>query len=377
MILLYKSYKFRLYPNKEQEILINKTFGCVRFIYNKMLYDKIEHYKETGKLLNITPAYYKKEFEWLKEVDSQALNFAKVNLEMAYNNFFKSNNFNFPKFKSKKNTKLSYTTYNNVSNNGGNGSIEVMDNGRYIKLPKLKQVRVKAHRQIGKYEVIKSCTISKAPSGKYYISILLKYEKEMINKKITDESQVVGLDFSMKELYYSTEGKIANYPRYYRNSLEKLAIEQRKLSRKKKGGKNREKQRIKVARLHEHIANQRNDFLHKKSRELVNRFDAVCIEDLNMKSMSQCLNFGKSVHDNGWGTFTNFLGYKLSQNGKQLIMIGKWYPSSKTCSNCGSIKEKLKLSERVYNCENCGLSIDRDYNASINIKRVGMTQLAW
>lgn len=366
-----KAYKFRLYPNKQQAILIDKTIGCARFIYNQMLSDKIEHYELTKERLNNTPAQYKTKFEWLKEVDSLALANAKMNLQTAYDNFFRDKNVGFPKFKSKKKSKLSYRT------NNQKGSICLSEDNRYIKLPKLKQVRIKCHRQIGKDELIKSCTISKTPTGKYYCSILVEYEKEIVNKEVTSESQVIGLDFSMKELYYSTEGETANYPRYYRQSLEKLAKEQRKLSRKKKGSKNREKQRIKVAKIHEHIANQRKDFLHKKSRELVNNFDAVCIEDLNMKSMSQCLNFGKSVGDNGWGMFTCFLGYKLSQEGKQLIKIDKWYPSSKTCSECGNIEEKMGLSDRVYHCENCGVSIDRDYNASINIKRVGMTQLAW
>ena len=363
-----KAYKFRLYPTKEQSILIDKTIGCARFIYNQMLSDKIKYYENTKEKLNNTPAQYKKEFEWLKEVDSLALANAQMNLQTAYNNFFRDKKVGFPKFKSKKRSRLSYTT------NNQKGSINLSEDNKYIKLPKLKQVRIKCHRQIGKDELIKSCTISKTPTGNYYCSILVEYEKEIIQKK---SEKVIGLDFSMKELYYSSEGKIANYPKYYRQSLEKLKQEQRKLSRKKKGSKNRNKQRIKVAKIHEHIANQRRDFLHKKSRELVNEFDVICIEDLNMKTMSQCLNLGKSVSDNGWGMFTTFLGYKLAEEGKQLIKIDKWYPSSKTCSLCGSVKTDLKLSERIYNCNNCGISIDRDYNASLNIKRVGMTQLAW
>lgn len=363
-----KAYKFRLYPNKEQEILINKTFGCVRFIYNLMLSDKIKHYELTKERLNNTPAQYKQEFEWLKEVDSLALANAQMNLQTAYNNFFSRKDVGFPKFKSKKRSILSYTT------NNQRGSVSLSEDNKHIKLPKLKQVRIKCHIQIGMNEVIKSVTISKTPSGKYYCSILVEYEKIIIQKK---SDKIVGLDFSMKELYYSSENKIANYPRYYRNSLEELAIEQRKLSRKKKGSNNRNKQRIKVAKIHEHIANQRKDFLHKKSRELVNEFDAITIEDLNMKEMSQRLNLGKSVCDNGWGMFTAFLKYKLEEEGKQLIRIDKWFPSSKTCSCCNNIKKDLQLSDRIYECDNCGLVIDRDYNASLNIKRVGMTQLAW
>ena len=365
-----KAYKFRLYPNNKQEELIQKTFGCARFVYNMMLADKIEYYKEHKKKLNNTPAQYKKQYEWLKEVDSLALANVQLNLQTAYNNFFRDKKVGFPKFKSKKRNKFSYMT----NNQGGN--IRFSESYKSLKLPKLGFVKVKAHRKLKDNELIKSCTISKTPSGKYFVSILVEYKKEVEQKQVNNESQVVGLDFSMKDLYYSSEDKKANYPRYYRNSLKELAKEQRKLSRKKIGSNNRNKQRIKVAKLQEHIANQRKDFLHKESRKLVNNFDAIIIEDLNMKDMSRCLNFGKSVHDNGWGIFTVFLKYKCELEGKQLIKIDKWYPSSKTCSNCGNVKSDLKLSDRVYTCD-CGLEIDRDYNASLNIKRVGMTQLAW
>jgi putative transposase len=189
-----------------------------------------------------------------------------------------------------------------------------------------------------------------------------------------EPKNVVGLDFSMKELYVSSDEVFANYPRFYRQALEKLAREQRKLSRRKEGGTNRNKQRVKVARLHEHIANQRSDFLHKQSRQIANAYDVVCIEDLNMKGMSQALNFGKSVADNGWGMFQNMLSYKLSDQGKQLIKIDKFFPSSKTCSCCGRIKDELGLTERVYRCK-CGLTLDRDVNAAINIKQEGLRTL--
>ena len=364
-----KAYKFRLYPNKQQEELINKTFGCVRFVYNRMLADKIKHYEETKQMLNNTPAQYKKEFEWLKEVDSLALANAQMNIQTSYNNFFRDTKVGFPKFKCKKKDKNSYTT-NNVNN-----SIRIIDESHII-LPKLKSTKIKIHREIGVNEKIKSCNISKTSSGKYYISILVEYDEEIIQKKVINESQVVGLDFSMHDFYYSSEDKKANYPRYYRNTQEKLTKEQRRLSKKKRGSNNYYKQKVKVAKIHEKIANQRKDWLHKESRILINNFDAIILEDLNMKNMSQCLHFGKSVHDNGWGMFTVFLQYKANLEGKQVIKINKWYPSSKTCSNCGNIKTDLKLSDRIYECD-CGLIINRDYNASINIKRVGITQLAW
>lgn len=368
MTIQNKAYKFRLYPTDDQVQLIRKTFGCVRFVYNKMLAERKEIYetfkddKEAlKKQKNPTPAKYKKEFEWLKEVDSLALANAQLNLDKAYKAFFKGN-AKFPKFKSKRH-KQSYTT------NVVNGNIKMLDG--HIKLPKLKWVKMKQHREIPSEYKIKSCTISMNSSGKYYISILTEYEKEIQSKEIQN---IVGLDFAMDGLFVDSEGKKANYPKFYRQMLEKLAIEQRKLSRKRKGSSNWNKQRIRVAKVQEKVANQRKNFLHHKSKELATDFDAVVIEDLDMKGMSQALNFGKSVADNGWGMFTSFLQYKLKEQGKQLIKIDKWFPSTKTCSNCGSVKE-MKLSERTYQCT-CGLNLDRDYNSALNIKKEGIRLLA-
>ncbi|EQB07138.1 transposase IS605 [Sphingobium quisquiliarum P25] len=208
-------------------------------------------------------------------------------------------------------------------------------------------------------------------SGKYYISILTEYEKEIRPVSI---QKVVGLDFAMDGLFVDSEGEKANYPKFYRQMLEKLAKEQRKLSRKKKGSSNWHKQRIRVAKIQEKVAHQRKNFLHHKSKELVTTYDAVVIEDLNMKGMSQALKFGISVADNGWGMFTSFLQYKLKEQGKQLVKIDKWFPSTKMCSKCGSVKE-IKLSERTYQCA-CGLNLDRDYNSALNIKQEGIRLLA-
>jgi putative transposase len=366
---LNKAYKFRIYPNKEQINLLEQTFGCCRFIWNNMLNDKIEYYKEHKQTLNNTPAQYKKDNEFLKQIDSLALANVQLNLQTAFQNFFRDKKVGFPKFKSRKKTKKTYTT-NNQKN-----SIEIK--GNYIKLPKLKLVKLKKHRHINCDETIKSCTISKSPTGKYYVSVLVEYYKEIQQQEVTNESEVIGLDFSMHDFYYSSEDKKANYPKYYRKYQDELAKQQKRLSRKKQGSNNYCKQKYKIAKVHEKIKNCRQDWLHKLSHELSNQYNAVIIEDLNMKSMSQCLNFGKSVHDNGWGMFIVFLGYKLHLLGKQLIKIDKWYPSSKTCSRCENIKDDLQLSDRIYECSNCGIVIDRDYNASINIKRVGMTQLAW
>ncbi|WP_144525528.1 RNA-guided endonuclease TnpB family protein [Bacillus sp. DE0042] len=363
-----KAYKFRLYPTEEQANLIRKTFGCVRFVYNKMLAERkkvYEKYKENKEELKKqkfpTPAKYKVKYEWLKEVDSLAWANAQLNLQTAYKNFF-SGQSDFPTFKSKKSRK-SYTT------NRVNGNIMLFHG--YIKLPELKLVRLKQHREIPQNHIIKSCTISLTSTGKYYVSVLTEYEKEIVQKEV---ESVVGLDFAMAELYVSSEDEKANYPRFYRQMLNRLAKAQRVLARRVKGSVRWNKQRICVAKLHEKVANQRKNFLHHKSKELAKNFDVVAIEDLHMKGMSRALRFGKSVADNGWRMFTTFLAYKLQEQGKQLVKVDGWFPSTKMCSNCGNRKDML-LSERTYECS-CGLTISRDYNAAINIKREAIRLLA-
>ena len=355
-----RAIKFRAYPNKEQRILFAKTFGCARFIYNTMLSDKKKHYEETKQMLNNTPAQYKKQYEWLKEVDSLALANAQRNLETAYKNFFK-NGSGFPKFKCKKN-RQSYTT-NCVNNN-----IVIKDG--HIKLPKLGFVKIKQHRIIPSNYILKSVTVTITPSGKYYVSILFDYENQVKEKTIVN---AIGLDFSMSELFIASNGFEAHYPKYYRKAQDKLAKEQRKLSKMVHNSKNYQKQRIRVAKVNEKIANQRKDFLHKMSYALANEYDHIFIEDLNMKNMSKALNFGKSVNDNGWGMFTTFLDYKLSQNGGKLVKVNKWFASSQTCSNCGYINKDVKnLSIRDWECTNCHTHHNRDVNAAINILNEGM-----
>lgn len=327
-----------------------------------MLSDKIKHYEETKQKLNNTPAQYKKEFEWLKEVDSLALANAQINLQTAYNNFFRSPKVGFPKFKSKKSNHRSYTT------NCVNGNIKLV-NG-LLTLPKVGKIKMKQHRQIPSDYKLKSVTVSQTPSGKYYASILFEYENQV--------SQVIpqtflGLDFSMHELYKDSNGNEPQYPRYYRQAEKKLAREQRKLSLMQKGSNNRNKQRVKVAKLHEKVASQRKDFLHKQSRQIANVYDCVCIEDLDMKAMSQSLRFGKSVSDNGWGMFTTFLAYKLEEMGKQLVKVDKFFASSQTCSVCGYKNSETKnLAVRAWDCPECGTHHDRDVNAAINIRNEGM-----
>lgn len=357
------AYLFRIYPNKIQRELMNKTFGCVRFIYNRMLSDKIDHYEKTGQQLKNTPAQYKEEFPFLKEVDSLALANAQLHQNTAFKNFFQRKDIGFPKFKKKKNEQ-SYTT------NLVNGNISLM--GGYLTLPKLGKVKIKQHRQIPEGYRLKSVTVSITPAGEYYASLLYEYKADIveINPDNVAEDRILGIDFSMKELAVLSNGTSASYPGYYRKSMEKLAREQRKLSKCRKGSRNREKQRKKVARYHDKITCQRKDFMHKLSRQITNAYDVVCVEDLNMKGMSQALNFGISVHDNGFGMFVNMLEYKLGNEGKKLIKVNRWYASSKTCSVCGRIKKEMPLQERTYHCE-CGNHMDRDINAAINIREEG------
>lgn len=328
-----------------------------------MLEDKISYYNETKLTLYNTPAQYKDKYPWLKEVDSLALCNAQMNLQSAYNRFFKDKSMGFPKFKSKKQCKLSYTT-NNQSN-----FIKIIDN-KYIKLRKLGKVKCKVHRQIPADYIIKSVTVVKTSSNKYFASILTEFYKDDIIVDL-DKSKALGLDYSSSNFYVDSQGIKADYPKFYRNSERKLAKEQRKLSNMVYRSNNYNKQRIKVAKIHEHLSNQRKDWIHKLTKELALKWDYICIEDINMKEISQSLKLGKSTTDNGFGMFREILKYKLKNSGKQLIKIDKWFPSSKTCHYCGNINHELTLSDRIWTCK-CGKTLDRDINASINIRNEGM-----
>jgi len=359
-----RAYKFRIYPNKEQAVLFHKTFGCCRFIYNKMLSDKIEAYRETKETLRTTPASYKEEYPWLKEVDSLALANVQRHLERAFRKFFTEPKAGFPKFKSKHRSKKSYTT------NVVNGNICLED--KVLKLPKAGKVRIKKHREIPEGYKLKSVTVSMEPSGKYYASLLYEYSacESQAAEVRKEEMNVLGIDYAMSGMAVFSNGEKCEYPGYYRKAQDKLAREQRKLSHCEKGSKNYEKQKQRVAKCYEKVRNQRKDFQHKLSLKLAKKYDAVAVENLDMKAMSQCLHFGKSVMDNGYGMFLGMLTYKLEERGKRLVKIDRFYPSSKKCSKCGRVKESLALSERTYICD-CGNHMDRDVNAAINIREEG------
>ena len=362
-----KAYKFRALPNAEQRELFAKTVGCARFVYNRMLADKISHYKATGKMLQTTPAQYKDEFPWLREVDSLALCNAQLQVQTAYKNFFRDKSIGFPKFRSKKSSRKAYTT------NAINGNISVKDG--CLKLPKMGLMRVKFHRQIPDNHKIKSVTFSQEASGKYYVSILTEYEADVQAPKL-DINKTIGLDYSSPHFYVDSQGVEADMPHFYRLSEERLAREQRKLSHMKKGSSNYQKQKRKVALAHEKVRNQRKDWQHKKSLELSNKWDIICVEGIDYKGMSGSLRLGKSTLDNGFGQFRTFLSYKLAERGKKLITIDKWFPSSKLCRHCGYVNADLTLSDRMWVCPSCGETILRDVNAAINIRNQGRSMLA-
>ena len=366
---MHKAYKFRIYPTAYQQQLLSQTFGCVRLVYNHYLAERKRIYEESGKSLSYSKCAsdlvsFKKEYPFLKEVDSIALQQSLRHLDTAFTNFVRNKSFGYPKFKSKKNHHNSYSSVcvnNNIRLEEG-----------YLILPKIGKVKVKVHREIPPDHVLKSVTVSRIPSGKYYASILYEYEADRMPKEI---ETVIGLDFSMSELLVSSEEDVRPnmaFLHHNRKSLEKLAKEQRILSHRKKGSHRYDKQRKKVALLHEKISNQRKDYLHKLSRQIANAYDMVCVEDLNMKGMSQCLHFGKSVADHGWGIFLSFLDYKLSLQGKKLVIIDKWFASSKTCHVCGYVLPELSLGTRNWECPVCHSVHDRDKNAAINIKQEGI-----
>ena len=354
-----RAYKYRIYPDKEQRDFFERTFGCVRLFYNTSLDEMNKLYKEKKEYKDITPASYKERFPFFKEVDSLALANAQLNRNKALKSFFRKQN-KFPKFKAKRN-KQSYST------NNQNGTVYLSEDCKYISLPKIKNIKIKMHRKFD--GVIKTVTVSKECDETYYVSILVE---ENIEAKPKSKNSV-GIDLGIKSYIVDSNSERIDNPKHLSRSLLKLAIEQRKLSHMKKGGKNRNKQRIKVARLHRRIRNQRNDFLQKLSSKYINENQVIVLEDLNIKQMEQDSRLSRLIVDASWSKFVSMLEYKGNWYGRDIIKVPTYYPSSQLCSCCGYQNKEIKdLSIREWVCPKCGVTHSRDHNASINILNKGL-----
>ena len=368
---VYRTYKFRMYPNAEQRQVLARYFGSVRFIYNHYLAERKRQYEESGRSDNYAKqakdlvALKRTEgFEWLKEINSQMLQQTLMHLDAAYRNFF-NHTADFPKFKSRK--------------RGGSFTVPqfcYIEDG-YVHIPKFKDgLKVKEHRKVR--GAVRSMTVSITPTGKYYVSILTEEQFEPIAKT----NQSVGLDMGLKSLVTTSERETYDNNRYTKKYEQKLATAQKHLSRKKKDSNGWERQRLKVAKIHEILANSRRDWQHKVSADIVERYDTICIEDLGVKHMEEKKKGGKknhlskSISDAGWSSLVAMIVYKAEMNDKTVVKVDRYYPSSKTCSVCGWKNESLSLADRSWTCPECGTKHDRDVNAAVNILSEGLRVLS-
>lgn len=364
---MQKGIKFRIYPNREQMRLIEQTFGCCRLIYNKGLDMRISAYesgtsigyKQTSAML--TQLKTREEFSFLKMVDSIALQQALRDLDKAYANFF-AKRAGFPAFKSKHHNHQSYRTQNQGDN--------IRFAGKYLKLPKLGYVKIKQSCEVG---TIKNVTVERTPTGKYFVVLCTEFEP--LPRK--NRGGIIGLDMGISHFYTDSNGRMVENPRYLEKSMQKLSREQRKLSRKQKGSKNRDRQRRRVALLHEKVVNQRNDFLQKESAKLIYENQVICIEDLSVRNMVQNYKLARGILSASWSKFFKMLEYKAEWYGNEIRQVKRNYPSSRTCSKCGYVNPAVRdLSVRTWTCPNCGAVHNRDENAAVNIKKEGLSIVA-
>jgi len=365
---MLKAFKYRIYPNNQQIQILNRHFGCVRYIYNKGLETKIKEYESTGKsssCFQLTTGMLKQEKEnnpWLKNTYSQCLQMSLRNLDNAFTSFFREKK-GFPKFKSKKNPVQSIQYPQNIKVNFENNK---------IKVPKIGEIKTVFSREFeGK---IKTVTISKTSTNKFFVSILIDNEIEIPKKHKIEEKSTVGIDLGIKDFCITSNGEKVGNPRFLKSKIDRLKVLQHRKDKKKRGGTRRYRLNKKVAKLHEDIRNSRNDFLHKLSTKLISENKTICLEDLNVKGMMKNHCLAQSISDVSWSKFVEYLNYKSEWYGNNIIQIGRFEASSKTCSNCGWIKKDLILKDRVWKCESCDKGHDRDLNAALNIKKFGLIQ---
>ena len=360
-----KSYRYRIEPNAEQKILLNKHFGSVRYVYNYFLNERKNQYRETKKSDNyvaqankLTKLKKEESTVWLKEINSQTLQQTLKNLEAAYLNFFRGNS-EFPSFKSKR-SKNSFRVPQHITVEDGRIRVPKFNDG--IKLIKNREFKGE----------IRQCTFSRDCRNQYFVSILVATTHE----QYPQTGKAVGIDLGIKDFAITSDGIKYRNHRYTKRYERELKVAQQHLSRKQKGSHQSEKQRLKVARIHEKISNSRKDNLHKISSKLIASYDVVCLEDLNVKGMMKNHKLAKHISDCGWGLFVSMLEYKAKWNDKQIVRINRFFPSSKTCNECGWIKSDLKLDDREWVCESCGCVHDRDVNAAKNILTEGVSLLS-
>lgn len=373
-----EAYKFRLYPTEEQKVLLDKHFGCVRFVYNWALEYETKQYAQSKKFVGWMSLVGGGEFvklkennQWLYEVGANSLINAVGHLDKAYQKFFRGQG-GFPKFKSKNDNHQSFEVPS---------GLKIDFKHKKIQIPKFldkkgvdNRIKFVLSRKVSKGK-FGTATVSKNPTGEYYISFIVHVDKQYPEfKKEVSTNNSLGMDFGLKHFFTLSDGRVIDSPEYFKQGKDKLAKEQRKLSKKQKGSKNREKQRIKVAKAHQHIANQRQNYLHNLTTGLVkeNQFDVFCVEDLNMKAMAKV--WGRKINDLSCFEFQRMLQYKAVKFGKKVVKIGRFDPSTQICSHCGH-RQKMPLNKRVYECSDCGTIIDRDLNAAINIRNFGIRDL--